>query len=264
MADQPDRKRLELNPTQVAASSLGAVTSAVAASYLGVGGTLAGAGVGSVVATVGGAVYGHYLEHTRQRVRAAIIRTSAHAPVSAPQASTNTTLRQQPSPTSRADSADAPEASAGGAPAVSEKDLSEKDLSMGAWLRSRRLALGVSALATFGLAVGVITGVEAITRKPVSAVVKGTNDTGSSTLGELFAGGRHDKKATPTPTPTPTFGSTGQPTPTATMTTGGAASQPGQTPPGEPGTTTPEPAPGTSRAPTPAPTAPGPATPAAG
>jgi len=231
MADQPDRK-LELNPTQVVAASLGAVTSAVAASYLGVGGTLAGAGVGSVVATVGGAVYGHYLEQTRQRVHTAVARTSTPAaaasrPTSTPAAATST---------------------------------SEKDVSTTAWLRSRRLALGVSALATFGLALGVITGVEAITRKPVSAAVRGTDGTGSSTLGELFAGGRDAKKATPTPTPTPTSGPTGPSTPAATP-SGSADPQPTQTP-GE-GGSAPATAPSGSQAPTPAPTTPAPAAPGA-
>ncbi|KWX04453.1 hypothetical protein TH66_07700 [Carbonactinospora thermoautotrophica] len=61
--------RLELSFVQLAASTLAAVSSAVAAAYLGIAGTVTGAAVGSVIATVGTAVYQHYLERTRQRLR---------------------------------------------------------------------------------------------------------------------------------------------------------------------------------------------------
>jgi hypothetical protein len=53
--------RLKLSPSQVAASSVAACSSALVASFLGVAGTIGGAAIGSVVATTGTAVYGHAL-----------------------------------------------------------------------------------------------------------------------------------------------------------------------------------------------------------
>ncbi|HEY9378451.1 MAG TPA: hypothetical protein VIQ02_15335, partial [Jiangellaceae bacterium] len=83
MTEQSDNKRIDLKSTQVAAGSLASVTSAVAASQLGVAGTLVGAGVGSVVGTVAGAVYEHYLDRTHHHVRAVVPRrTVGGEPVS--------------------------------------------------------------------------------------------------------------------------------------------------------------------------------------
>jgi len=61
-----------LNAVQVSAGILATLTGAIAASYLGVGGTLVGAAIGSVASTVGGEVYKHYLERTHERLRGAV------------------------------------------------------------------------------------------------------------------------------------------------------------------------------------------------
>jgi hypothetical protein len=66
-------RRLSLNSTQVAASVLATLTGAIAASYLGVGGTLTGAAVGSIASTVGSEVYRHYLGRTQERLRGAVV-----------------------------------------------------------------------------------------------------------------------------------------------------------------------------------------------
>jgi hypothetical protein len=63
---------LNLNAIQVSAGILAALTGAFAASFLGVGGTLVGAAVGSIASTVGGEVYKHYLERTHERLRGAV------------------------------------------------------------------------------------------------------------------------------------------------------------------------------------------------
>jgi hypothetical protein len=64
-------RRMELSATQLTASVLAAVTAAVAASYLGVAGTIIGAGVVSFATTAGTAIYRHYLARTEERLRAA-------------------------------------------------------------------------------------------------------------------------------------------------------------------------------------------------
>jgi uncharacterized membrane protein YgcG len=63
---------LNLNAIQVSAGILATLTGAIAASFLGVGGTLVGAAVGSIASTVGGEVYKHYLERTHERLRGAV------------------------------------------------------------------------------------------------------------------------------------------------------------------------------------------------
>ncbi|HVW40910.1 MAG TPA: hypothetical protein VHC18_06135 [Amycolatopsis sp.] len=58
-----------LKPAQLAASALAAVTAAFLGSTLGVGGTIAGAGIASVVTTVGGELYLRSLRKTRAAAR---------------------------------------------------------------------------------------------------------------------------------------------------------------------------------------------------
>ncbi|MFN0283545.1 MAG: hypothetical protein ACKVZ6_16440 [Kineosporiaceae bacterium] len=65
---------LGLSMTQLSGSALAAVTSAVAASFLGVGGTLIGAAFGSVVSTVAGAAYASSLQTAAGRVRTVVVR----------------------------------------------------------------------------------------------------------------------------------------------------------------------------------------------
>ncbi|GAB2454460.1 hypothetical protein GCM10027187_23340 [Streptosporangium sandarakinum] len=57
-------QRFDLSLPQIIGGALATMTAAVAASYLGVAGTVIGAAVMSVGSTVGGAVYTHYLKRT--------------------------------------------------------------------------------------------------------------------------------------------------------------------------------------------------------
>ncbi|MEV0145759.1 MULTISPECIES: hypothetical protein [unclassified Nonomuraea] len=63
-----EQQKFELSVPQIGGSALAAVTAAVAASYLGVAGTVIGAAVMSVASTVGTAVYTHYLKRTGDKV----------------------------------------------------------------------------------------------------------------------------------------------------------------------------------------------------
>jgi hypothetical protein len=62
---------IHLSGTQVIASVLATLTGAIAASYLGVGGTLIGAALGSIASTTGTEIYRHYLLRSQQRIKAA-------------------------------------------------------------------------------------------------------------------------------------------------------------------------------------------------
>ena len=63
------RSGLGLSVPQVLGGALAAATSALAASFLGVAGTLVGAVVGSVVATIGAAAYSHSLRKAASQLR---------------------------------------------------------------------------------------------------------------------------------------------------------------------------------------------------
>jgi hypothetical protein len=64
-------KKIEISPTQVAGGALASVTAAFLGSHLGVAGTFWGAGLTSVVMTVGGALYQRSLERTKDRANVA-------------------------------------------------------------------------------------------------------------------------------------------------------------------------------------------------
>jgi hypothetical protein len=65
------RRGLNLSAAQVIASVLATLSAAVAASFLGVAGTLLGAALGSVVSTMGTEIYKHYLQRSEERLKSA-------------------------------------------------------------------------------------------------------------------------------------------------------------------------------------------------
>ncbi len=77
MSDHGERPRLEINWIQSAGGALAAVSSALLLSTFGAAGTLIGAAVGSLVITVGGALYSYSIRATRQRVATAQTITAA-------------------------------------------------------------------------------------------------------------------------------------------------------------------------------------------
>ncbi|MFE9848498.1 hypothetical protein ACFYPN_06745 [Streptomyces sp. NPDC005576] len=69
-------RRIDLNVPQVAGSAVAAVAAAVAASQLGVYGTIVGAGVMSVVATCGGSVFQHFFRRTGEQIREVTVQVT--------------------------------------------------------------------------------------------------------------------------------------------------------------------------------------------
>ncbi|MCX5310157.1 hypothetical protein [Streptomyces sp. NBC_00154] len=72
---EPKERRIDLNVPQVAGSAVAAIAAAVAASQLGVYGTILGAGVMSVVATCGGSVFQHFFRRTGEQIREVTVYT---------------------------------------------------------------------------------------------------------------------------------------------------------------------------------------------
>ena len=62
---------IELSGSKVIAGVMATLTAAIAASYLGVAGTLIGAALGSLASTMGTEVYRHYLVRSQERLKAA-------------------------------------------------------------------------------------------------------------------------------------------------------------------------------------------------
>ena len=238
--DKDSPRKLELSGVQVAASALAAVSSAVAASYLGVGGTVLGAGVGSVIATISTALYQHSLHRTNatteegcpgtQRGRAPDGESSAgsgrangHArarPGPGSPASPTVSRRRHRSSTRTADSP-RPAMAASPRRRTPKRQLAGTDGTQAVESQGRRQPrwgrLALAAAVVFGVALGSIAVVEAFVGGSVSSVVRGEDPHGS-TLGGLAdrddkGESKPDTPTSPTPTPTDLPNPTTSPTP---------------------------------------------------
>jgi hypothetical protein len=183
-AETSRRPRLELSAAQVAGGALAAVTSAVAGSTLGVNGTVAGAAIGSVVATVGGELYTHSLRRTEHRVRTVVVRPSRTADATAVMP--------------RVD--DAEEMPQHEAPAVlaQTSDRAWRGHNSGPPLR-RLAMLGAAAAGVFALSLGVLSVGEVLAGRPVADVVAREQGSGT-TIGHTLGSGPGTKVDEPVPT----------------------------------------------------------------
>jgi hypothetical protein len=188
--------RFDLSATQLIATALAAITATIAASYLGVSGTVIGAALASVVSAVGNAVYGHSLRSTRDRVRVERVLQRERRP------------DRTPAPGEADPTVELP-------PTLPQRNRSrspEPARPQTAW---RRIAIG--SIASFVAVLAVVTGVEVVAGRPLSDLVRGDGGTGTSVFGT--AGG----PAATTPARTPTVTQTVTPsvvvtTPTVTQT----------------------------------------------
>ena len=200
-APEPKANALGLSPAQVAGSALAAATSALAASFLGVAGTIIGAVVGSLVATIASAVYAHSLRRASTRIREVRpVIVTRHAD-------------------SRAHVVNGPDTGVVTDDAADPQPVADRTRRVGPVARWAGVAAGVAAAA--GLALGGITGVEALLGHPVSNGAA----TGTS-LSKAFGGSgapsqqKPEKPSTDQPATTPATSepSTGGASPTDTAT----------------------------------------------
>jgi hypothetical protein len=162
-----------IKPAQVTAAALAAVTAAVAASKLGVAGTLSGAALGSVVASVGGSVYERSIHRTQARVRTTFQVRRAGIPAPDP---AGTPARRQP---------------------VTSDVVRLRPTGKRAGLGLR---LAVGAVASFAIAIAVITAFELFAGEPVSGLTGGQGGSGT-TIGRSITGGSTPQAPEPTPSP---------------------------------------------------------------
>ena len=142
---QPRPPALGVSVAQISSGALASVTAAVVASYFGVGGTLIGAAITSVVATLGGALYKQSIERAQARV---LIRRNPQTGV--------VTREVVPAATAR----------------PSRR------------FRLRWGPIGAAIVLVFALALGSITAFEAVAKKPVASLLgRAEADSGRTSLG---------------------------------------------------------------------------------
>jgi hypothetical protein len=174
----PDRIWSGIDIPKTLAAALAAVCAAVAGSFLGVAGTLAGAAIASIIGTVGTELYARSLKRGAEK-----LQTYAPAFVKAPAAVG----------TPPVEAATEEEAPSHTVPAGS-----------GGGLRWKRIALIAGAV--FVLAVGALSVVELLAQRSVASMV-GHDSSGTTTISSFVEGGKpkSDRPAqAPSSTPTET------------------------------------------------------------
>ena len=201
-----EQQKLDVNWVQATAGALAAMSSAVLLSTVGVAGTIIGAAVGSVIATVGSTVYSHYLRLSRERVAAAArvrsehfrARRSTSGPGLAPAVATDLEHTATLSAHETVVTAGPAETT----PSVEEARSTEKvhwreTLAGLPWKH-----IGVVSAALFVAAMVVIVAFELTTGRALSTYTGGTADHGARTSIPGLGGAPAPEHQQPTPAPT--------------------------------------------------------------
>ncbi|MEU0126967.1 hypothetical protein [Streptomyces sp. NPDC006289] len=269
-------RRIDLSLPQVAGSAVAAVAAAVMASQLGVYGTIAGAGVMSVVATCGGSVFQHFFRRTGEQIREVTVQVKQPAgrqvtvhtketiPASwRPDDSATRVLRTVPEPApdrTRVLRQVRPGGRGPGDPPAGDQRTGGDDTYSDArthgtrvrgWKRSALAATGVFVLSMAGITVYELASGHDLGGgggTTVGSVVRGERDAGTTSpepstgSGQEDGGGdrRPDTRSTTTPGTDPGDGRSAVPVPS-----GGASDAPAPSPSEPSGSTAPEATPST-------------------
>ncbi len=240
MGEEQEVRRVEVSWVQVSASALAAVSSAVLLSTVGVAGTLIGAAVGSVIATVGSQVYSHYLGVSRDRVAQA--QTAALQRVAQARASTRTmqTLVREDKGEAERSAEQATRQLDEAAQEIENADPAEAGPSWREVLRAlpwKRIAAVTAAV--FVAAMVAIFVFESITGRAVSSYTGGSDKGTSSTIPGL-GGSAPSTDETPSPSPSPSAETSTDPaaSPSEPTTSGTTDASPSAEPSGDPTETT--------------------------
>jgi hypothetical protein len=200
--------------SQVLAGALAAVTAALLGSTMGVAGTVAGAGLASVISTVGGALYLRSIQRTKEGVR------TVHAKVVGRSGGATVLV-----------AADDPEETSEDLEPGDEVEAQPDDRPPAEPRRRRWPVLVVTSIAAFALGMAAVTGVEWLRGESLSG-------SGDTTFGSIVAphqsGGGDSDPADPTTSTTTPAPTTTEQSPTTT--TGESTSS--TTPPSEQSTST--------------------------
>lgn len=179
----PRRPHLQISATQLIASALAAVTATIAASYLGVSGTVIGAAIASVVTVTGNAVYGHSIRRTGERVRTAVPVASRWLPPECPE---------------RAERSESAERSEARQPAAADSPRAGRERP-GSVL-PRRLA--VASVTVFAAVLALVTSVELVAGRPLSDLLRGKSGQGTTVFGTSHQARSQPNQPAPTITRT--------------------------------------------------------------
>ncbi|MCW2504109.1 MAG: hypothetical protein JWO79_2393 [Actinomycetia bacterium] len=246
---KPSHDGLDLSVTKILASALAAISAAVAASYLGAMGTIIGAGVGSIIATVSTSIYQHSIKRTSEKLKKIPLATVV--------------IRQRDDgPDGPHDAADVP-----GVTASAEDDTTRAiedgattilpvpsqvpaRAGLGEVLSSIRWGRVIATAAiVFVVSFGALLAYEQFIGKSVSQAVKGEKG-GGNTLSNVV-------NSSPGPKVTPSRGPDASPSEQASPTPAAPSEAPAGSPSGQPGTEI-TPAPSTEQQlPSPGPSVPG-------
>src|SRR3954451_5965022 len=176
------RDRVQLSAVQVAASALASVSAAVVASLFGVAGTVVGAGLVAVLSTTGSAIYSASMKRTSNQLRRAREQLLTARSAEGRRGAATAVLE---APTRLRRSHD--DEYGGGFLRRFKRGNSDGDGSTSRWRRGwltvgsgrglKWTALAGAAVLVFAIAIGVVTLIEGITQKPISALA------GNSTSG---------------------------------------------------------------------------------
>jgi hypothetical protein len=198
-------KKSGLSAVQLTAGALAAVSSAVVASFFGVAGTLIGAAVASVISTVSATVYSQSLQGTNERLRRVREHVTHRTPVR--------------------EATETPETAVLPAHLDPRSEPARR-------FRIRWPRVAVYAIGVFVLAMGIVTGIELIGQRPVSALV-GVAETSRTTTLSALTEASSAKDTTPSSPATPSQGApqSNAPQSTASQTGGSDPVEPTETAP---------------------------------
>jgi hypothetical protein len=210
VAMEPNPRRTRL--FTILGGAAAAATAAFVASRLGVAGTIVGAAIASIVASVGAEVYGRAVHRSAEAMTVLALRTRNAAGV-------------DPSSVVPDDGvADEAEAGPADEAAAAAEVVARAD---GADLRFSWKHVALVAGGVFVIVLAAITLTEIIIGKPISALWGGSSDSGTSIGGVVRPGGSTPAPTTPPPSAPPTTAPvaptsptvpTSDPTPTPTVT----------------------------------------------
>jgi hypothetical protein len=206
MSEEPEERKLSISTTQVVASALAAMSVAFMTSWLGTAGTIIGACLGSVIATVGTAAYSWSLRRTSTVVKqtAAQVRQTALLTNTLPRTVAQGPLRKRsgqrgetPAPDSVAgEAADETSVLTPAEQAAAEAEV-DPDAPTGRWdgfpWKKTMLATGAVLL----LCIGGITVLEVVTGQSMASI-SGHDDSKGTTVGNVV---QNNKKQDKTPAP---------------------------------------------------------------
>ena len=198
-----DEQNINVNWVQALAGALAAMSSAVLLSTVGVAGTIIGAAVGSVIATVGSAIYSYYLETSKKRVAAASSVARERAVRArgrikgASASSVETEDRTQQLDLAEEDLEQAEEDLEQAEEEETTEKPSWKEILRG--LRWKRI--GIATVGIFLLAMAAILAFELIAGRSVSTITGGS-DAGKRSSISWGSGSGQEKKDEPSPEPT--------------------------------------------------------------